>query len=519
VADFSSHLTRYDADGGRIWTMTLPSNARELVVDSSGNRFLTLFDGAIARINGETLSAVTITNPPQSQTAFVGDNITLSVGVSGFTPLRYYWFFDNSLLSFLPSPSLTLPNVTTNQAGAYYVIVSNMVNSVTSAPIQLRIKQVALYIGDQLLTNEDYTFMTNPLVAVRSVFTNGSVFYTLDGSTPTFLSAPYTGPFGLFSNVTVRAIGYSADFSHSEEADAINAIVLARHTLVAASPGKGSVTLNPPGGDYLSSTSVAVTAVPEAGWSFLFWTGDASGSSNPLNVAMHSDKRIQAVFGTTLSTTVQGDGQVSVYPSSGPYYFGQIVRLTAVPGLGSYFGVWGNAADGSTNPLYFTVTNAIPVVSSLFVTNGSGQVTLTAKVNGHGSVTVSPQANVYSTGQSLTLTASAAPGQSFVNWTGDATGSQNPLSIVLNQNEVVTANFTGIPILRVDPKLGEGLRPEGFRFSVLGDSNSIYEVRCSSNMLSWDSLGFVTNTLDEAPFLDTDANVLNFQNRFYELKR
>ncbi len=106
-------------------------------------------------------------------------------------------------------------------------------------------------------------FPTNPAITVRSAFTNGSVYYTLNGSAPDFSSTLYTGPFQLFTNATVRAIGYSADFSHSEEADQINAIVLAHHTLTAFTAGGGSITLSPPGGDYTSATTVTATAEPE----------------------------------------------------------------------------------------------------------------------------------------------------------------------------------------------------------------------------------------------------------------
>jgi hypothetical protein len=516
VSGGAAILSRVDSDGTLVWSNTLSSTCTEMLLDSSGNRFLALGDGSIARIGAETPTGPSITNAPQPLTVFSGSDAVFTVGANGFTPFRYFWYFNNSLLTVRSNGTLTLPVATTNQAGPYYVIVSNLVNTVTSTPVQLRVKQVEMFVGNQLLTNGTYTFTTNPMITVRSVFTNGSIFYTLDGSVPNFSSAFYSGPFPLFSNVTVRALGYSADFSQSEEADAVNAVVLAHHSLAALTSGGGSITLSPSGGDYLSSDTVTATAVPNAGWSFLYWTGDASGSSNPLDLSMHSDKTIHAVFGTTLTTTVQGNGQVLLYPPGGLYSYGQIVRLTGVPGSGSYFGFWGNAATGSTNPLYFKVTNASPVVSSIFGTNGANQVTLTVNINGRGNVSVNPQANVYSTGQSLTLTATASSGQNFVNWTGGASGTQNPLNIVLNQNQVITANFTGGPELRVSSELGEGLHPEGFRFSLLSDPDSIYEIRYSSNLLSWDSLGFVTNQLGEASLLDTNA--VNAPQRFYRIK-
>jgi hypothetical protein len=313
----------------------------------------------------------------------------------------------------------------------------------------------------------------------------------------------------------VRVLGYSSDFSQSEEADPVTALVLTHHSLITSTSGGGSITLNPPGGDYLSSTTVTATAIPDSGWSFLYWTGNASGANPSVQIPMHSDQSIRAVFGTTLFTTVQGNGQILLYPPGGLYAYGQTVRLTGVPQSGSYFGFWGNAAVGNTNPLYFTITNPTPTVSSIFGTDTASQATLTTLLNGRGSVTANPQANVYSVGQSVTLTATANAGQSFLNWSGDASGTQNPLTVVLDQSKTVTANFTGGPLLRVNPQLGEGLRPEGFRFSLISDPNSIYEIRCSTNLTLWESFGYVTNQVGEIQLLDPDA--LNSSRKYYRL--
>jgi Divergent InlB B-repeat domain/Chitobiase/beta-hexosaminidase C-terminal domain len=513
MADTQSNLTRVDSDGNPVWTKKLPSNCREMLLDSSGNRFVSFTDGSIGRLGGETLAGVAITNSLQPMTVLAGSDAVFSVGVSGFSPLRYYWFFNGTLVPGQTNSTLTLPSVTLNQAGSYCVIVSNLVNSVTRAPVQLRIQQVALFIGGQILTNGNYIFATNPVITVRSTFANGSAFYTLDGSAPNFSSTIYSGPFPLYVDATIRAIGYSADFSQSEEVDSINATVLAHHSLAASSSGGGSITLNPPGGDYLSSAIVNATAVPDAGWTFLYWTGDASGSSSSLDVSMHNDQSIHAIFGTTLSTTVQGNGQILLYPPGGLYSYGQVVRLTGVPQPGSYFGFWGNATTGNANPLYFTVTNANPTISSIFGTNAGNQSTLTVLISGRGIVNASPQANVYTTGQSVTLTAVPDAGQTFVNWSGNASGSQNPLNIVLDQNKTVTANFSGGPALRVRPELGEGMHLEGFRFSLLSDPDSIYEIRCSTNLTSWESVGYVTNHLGEAQLVDPDA--VNHPKKFY----
>jgi hypothetical protein len=142
-------------------------------------------------------------------------------------------------------------------------------------------------------------------------------------------------------------------------------------------------------------------------------------------------------------------------------------------------------------------------VSALFQPNPSGQAALTVLLNGPGQVNVNPSANSYSTNATVTLTANPAPGKGFVSWSGDASGSQNPLSVAMTQNKVITANFTNWPGLFVFG--GDGIRPEGFRFTIVSDTQMVYQVFASSNMSVWDSVGYVTNITGQTQFTDPGA--------------
>jgi len=80
-------------------------------------------------------------------------------------------------------------------------------------------------------------------------------------------------------------------------------------------------------------------------------------------------------------------------------------------------------------------------------TAGTSQYTLTTGVSvvGGGSVAVSPHKTGYYTGELATLTATPNTGYTFSGWSGDASGSINPLILTMSANRVVTANFTAIP--------------------------------------------------------------------------
>ncbi|HTD87541.1 MAG TPA: immunoglobulin domain-containing protein, partial [Candidatus Binatia bacterium] len=83
------------------------------------------------------MSPIAITTQPINRIdAQIGDSIEMSVEVSGDDP-RYWWFRSNNVSNvFLTGQTnslLRLSNIQTNQAGTYYVIVSNVISGVRSS--------------------------------------------------------------------------------------------------------------------------------------------------------------------------------------------------------------------------------------------------------------------------------------------------------------------------------------------------------------------------------------------------
>ena len=108
-----------------------------------------------------------------------------------------------------------------------------------------------------------------------------------------------------------------------------------KFTLAVAASEGGSV--NTSGGTYNENTNVSVTASPADGFTFTGWTGDASGSTNPLTISMNGDKNITATFSRSqyaLKMGVAGQGSVnqelvSTAKSKTDYESGSTIRLTA----------------------------------------------------------------------------------------------------------------------------------------------------------------------------------------------
>lgn len=58
-----------------------------------------------------------------------------------------------------------------------------------------------------------------------------------------------------------------------------------------------------------------------------------------------------------------------------------------------------------------------------------------------GSVNVTPQKDAYSPGETVTLEAVANDGYQFKQWSGDLTGSTNPVTITMDEDKTITAEF------------------------------------------------------------------------------
>src|SRR5262249_4710918 len=107
---------------------------------------------AVNQLNHESsASAQTFANvpaiavPPQSQTLTVGQTVQFTVSATGLQPLTYQWragatnggpytnMIDGGQVSGAVATNLTISNVTSNNIGNYFVVVSNSFGSVTSS--------------------------------------------------------------------------------------------------------------------------------------------------------------------------------------------------------------------------------------------------------------------------------------------------------------------------------------------------------------------------------------------------
>lgn len=196
---------------------------------------------------------------------------------------------------------------------------------------------------------------------------------------------------------------------------------------------------------YHLNDQVALTATAAAGYTFAGFSGDITGAS-PATITIDRNAQVTATFTQlqyTLTTTANPLAGGSITRSSqGPYHLNDAVTLTAVPATGYTFTGWDGALSGSTNPAPLTITGNMVVTADF----APIVVTLTTNISPAGTGAITPNnPGPYHYGDTVQLTAVPNAGYSFGQWSQDATGTTNPITVTLNGNKAVTATFTQNP--------------------------------------------------------------------------
>lgn len=139
------------------------------------------------------------------------------------------------------------------------------------------------------------------------------------------------------------------------------------HHLATHTVGSGSVSVSPGQPWYIYGDELTLTAVPDPGWAFDGWSGDLSGAANPETITISGDTTVTATFVMEeyiVTTATTGSGSVTVQPAKPVYYYGDQVILTATPGSGWYFFMWGGDLTGWTSPMTVDITGDTTILAT-----------------------------------------------------------------------------------------------------------------------------------------------------------
>ena len=201
----------------------------------------------------------------------------------------------------------------------------------------------------------------------------------------------------------------------------------------------GSVT---GAGEYEHGATVTLTATANAGYRFVKWNSGAT--DNPLVFTANDNSIITAIFEaapeytiTVIASPADG-GQVL---GGGKYQEGAEAQLIAVANSGFNFVEWN---DGVKDAIRKVVVTEDAIYTAKFekqeVKPNEYDITVVASPAEGGTVT---GAGTYEDGKIATLTATAAEGYTFKQWSDGNT--DNPRSVVVTENKTYTAEFEKIP--------------------------------------------------------------------------
>lgn len=271
--------------------------------------------------------------------------------------------------------------------------------------------------------------------------------------------------------------------------------------LTVGGSGSGTVTSNPAvisctktGGTCMSNfthginVTLTATATSGGGNTFAAWGGACTGVlTNMCTVNMTEARNVSATFtvgSNNLTVSVSGTGTVtsnmggiSCTSSGGvctqSYTFGQIVRLTAAPGVGRTFGGWGGACSGAAMALTCDVT--MDASKSATATFNVLTYPVDVEIDAPGWGTVESPGGEFDCpsdctetmghGSTVTLQALPSPGYIFQGWSDDTPGANgadctdlNPVYCTISVTEArqLRATFTPIYHTVTVSKAGNG---------------------------------------------------------------
>ena len=219
------------------------------------------------------------------------------------------------------------------------------------------------------------------------------------------------------------------------------------------------------GGTYQAGENCTVTATPNANYTFTNWTenGNLVSTNASYTFTVNTNRTLVANFTyvpptytISVSANPTNGGTVT---GGGTYQAGENCTVSATAASGYTFTNWTeNGTVVSTNANYTFTVNANRTLVAHFTIN-TYTINVSASPTNGGNVT---GGGTFTYGQNCTVTATAASGYTFTNWTeGSVVVSTNTsYSFSVTSNRNLVAHFTENPLpiytISVTPKPEEG---------------------------------------------------------------
>ncbi len=232
----------------------------------------------------------------------------------------------------------------------------------------------AVAVGSSTKTDDESSF-NNWHKSMQKLFAPGSSIYSSTGDSDssygswngTSMATPHvTGAWALMKQALPTASvtsvlnalrstgvrikspcdGYVASIPRIQVDEAISSLAVYRLILQSGSNG----TTDPAPGTYAYApgAKAKVKAVPRTNYEFVNWTGDLSGTQNPVTVTMNKNMTVKANFRIQPKLTLSANGFGTTDPSPGAHYYatGTQVQVNPLPKTYCTFVNWSGTRLG-----------------------------------------------------------------------------------------------------------------------------------------------------------------------------
>lgn len=433
-----------------------------------------------------------VVQPESPKSATIGGSVSLSISAASVS--NYQWFKNGEIIGGADSSTLTLTNVSQSDAADYVVRVRNnsygqVFSSIARVIVNLpkpaapaNLSALAVSTSQINLKWTDVSNESNYLVERKTLSGSYSTVKSLGADTTAWSDTTVSPGTSYFYQVKARNSAGASEPSTAVPATTASAGANYPLSIASSNPNNGvSVssfvgTANflsantPTSRSFAAGTVVGVTC-PQAlatGQVFHKWQLDGIDYSfaTYVTVTMNAAHTLTAVFGTsapasrTLSSLAV-EGPSSLNERSSAQYR---ARATYNDGSSGYI-----AAAWSEDSSYTTIGSngvldagavssdksievraqyseggvTLSKIKSVTIENidSVASYTLTRNTTGGGAIGYSPSGSSYPAGTVVSLHANADGSYIFSHWTGDASGTDDDITVVMDRNRSVTANF------------------------------------------------------------------------------
>ena len=215
--------------------------------------------------------------------------------------------------------------------------------------------------------------------------------------------------------------------------------------LTKAQPAKGGSVEG--GGTQVENTKITIKAVPEQGWGFNHWSGSLTGSRNPADILIDTDKYVVAHFssGLQVKLTVIINPPEAVKAvrvrASDKYIKGTKVKVQAdVLSTDWKFVRWEEDLSSTSNPCTLIMDRDKSIIAHFEHSIFFG-FPLNVRVEPKGAGRVEGDGTRHEKGKNINVMAEAKEGWVFSKWSGDIEGIKNPIRIKMSSEKTVVAHF------------------------------------------------------------------------------